>query len=306
MIRDIDISLLRAFLAVVETGSVTSAARLLNRTQAAVSQQLKRLEEMLNAELFQREHKSVTLNAVGERLVAKAREIVSLNDETWGLMTTPQYNGTVHLGIPCDIVSTYAPPILRRFAQAWPHVQVTLRSDNSNDLIKDLNTGKVDLTLTTEPTCPENAECLRWDNLVWVTAHDSNLEQRTPLPLAIGSKSCRFRPVVLDALRKAGYDWRFVMEVSSEDATNAAVQAGLAIKPILRDSVPAGLKVLDETSSLPQLPSFGINLYLPKSGGTQLAIELANHIRADFAARFGPSSSHSGAPTQHRVAAPAI
>ena len=57
MTRDIDIALLRAFVAVVETGSVTSAARLLNRTQAAVSLQIKRLEELLDQQLFKREHR---------------------------------------------------------------------------------------------------------------------------------------------------------------------------------------------------------------------------------------------------------
>ena len=55
MRRDIDIALLRAFVAVVETGSVTEAAGLLNLTQAAVSQQLKRLEELFGAEFFERQ-----------------------------------------------------------------------------------------------------------------------------------------------------------------------------------------------------------------------------------------------------------
>ncbi|MCB1510507.1 MAG: LysR family transcriptional regulator [Hyphomicrobiaceae bacterium] len=287
MIRDIDVGLLRAFLAVVETGSVTSASRLLNRTQAAVSQQIKRLEELLQTELFHREHKRVSVNAAGERLIEKARTIVGLNDETWGLMTTPQYNGKVHLGIPSDIVSTYAPPILRRFAQAWPHVQVSLACSDSETLITQLEGGEIDLTLTTETDCPPHAECLTVDKLVWVTGEDSDAETRSPLPVAFGSTKCRFRPVLMDALRQAGRDWRFVMEVSNEDATNAAVAAGLGVKAILHNNIPVGLRIVDEAIGLPRLPDFGINLYLPRAGGTQLANELANHIRADFAARFG-------------------
>ena len=306
MIRDLDVGLLRAFLAVVETGSITAAARLLNRTQAAVSQQIKRLEELIQTELFQREHKRVHLNPAGERLVAKARNIVSLNDETWGLMTTPQYKGTVRLGIPSDIVSTYAPPILRRFAQAWPHVQVSLVCGASIDLIRKLDRNEVDLTLTTEPTCPERAECLIVDQLVWVSAEFSDAATRSPLPIALGCEQCRFRPVLLDALGRAGRDWRFVMEVSNEDATNAAVAAGLAVKAILHNNIPSGLKVLDEQSGLPSLPQFGINLYLPRAGGTRLAIELADHIRTDFAARFGTDyhlpSGRTPAEPMHEVA----
>ena len=77
MHKDIDTSILRAFVAVAETGSVTSAARLLNRTQAAVSQQIKRLEQHFQAELFHREHKRVTLGPDGERLLGPAQRLLS-------------------------------------------------------------------------------------------------------------------------------------------------------------------------------------------------------------------------------------
>ena len=84
MRRDIDIALLRAFVAVVETGSVTGAAALLNLTQAAVSQQLKRLEELFGTELFERHHKRLVLKPNGERLIAHAHRLIALNDEVWG------------------------------------------------------------------------------------------------------------------------------------------------------------------------------------------------------------------------------
>ncbi len=84
MHKDIDTSVLRAFVAVAETGSVTGAARLLNRTQAAVSQQIKRLEQHFETDLFRREHKRISLSADGERLLGPARNMLSLNDETWG------------------------------------------------------------------------------------------------------------------------------------------------------------------------------------------------------------------------------
>src|SRR6478736_5031760 len=118
MRRNIDIGLLRAFIAVVETGSVTDAASLLNLTQAAVSQQLKRLEELFGTELFERHHKRLTLKPNGERLVAHAHRLISHNDEVWGAMSAPAYAGEVRVGVPHDIVGTYLPPILRRFDKA--------------------------------------------------------------------------------------------------------------------------------------------------------------------------------------------
>ena len=94
-IRDIDISLLRAFTTVVETGSVTAAARLLNRTQAAVSLQIKRLEETLGQELFRREHRRLALSSAGETLIGAAQRMVAANDALWRQMTTPAFEGEI-------------------------------------------------------------------------------------------------------------------------------------------------------------------------------------------------------------------
>ena len=124
MRRDIDIGLLRAFVAVVESGSVTDAARLLNLTQAAVSQQLKRLEELFGTQLFERRHKRLALAPPGERLMSHAQRLIALNDEVWGTMNAPAYEGEVRLGVPHDLVGPYLPPVLRRVDKAWPRVRV--------------------------------------------------------------------------------------------------------------------------------------------------------------------------------------
>ncbi len=287
MPRDIDISLLRAFIAVVDTGSVTGAARLLNRTQAAVSQQIKRLEELLGTELFAREHKRITLALDGERLLAQAQKIVTLNDETWGLMTTPSFRGEVRLGVPMDIVAHYTPAILRRFNNAWPHVRVSLQAGNSHELLEELDNGDIDLTLTTDLKPKRDCETLRRDKLVWVAGEDSLAHQQRPLPISIGGRSCRFRPPVIAALSDSNIDWRIVLEVTNQEAINATVAAGLAITAMLRDNVPSHLTILDPDCGLPPLPEFEINLYLPRSGISELGRELAHHVRAEFAARFG-------------------
>ena len=126
MRRDIDIALLRAFVAVVETGSVTGAAALLNLTQEAVSQQLKRLEELFGTGLFERHHKRLSLKPAGERLMAHAQRLIALNDEVWSAMSAPAYEGEVRLGVPHDIVAPYLPPVLKRFDKTWPRVRVSL------------------------------------------------------------------------------------------------------------------------------------------------------------------------------------
>jgi DNA-binding transcriptional LysR family regulator len=287
MTRDLDISLLRAFAAVVDSGSVTNAARLLNRTQAAVSLQIKRLEEELGQELFLREHRKLTLAQPGEKLLGPARALLRLNDEVWGQMTTPAFEGEVRLGVPVDIIAAYVPPVLKRFHAAWPRVRVTMVTKNSFELLEDLASGAIDITLTTDREAGPGAETLRTDTLVWVGARGGEAHKETPLPIATGIRTCRFRPFILEALRTAGRDWRVVLAISNPDAVNATIAADMTVAAMLRENVPHDLVVLGGADGLPPLPDFMINLTLPATGGNDVAQALASHIRAEFSSRFG-------------------
>jgi DNA-binding transcriptional LysR family regulator len=296
MTRDIDIALLRAFVAVVETGSVTTAARLLNRTQAAVSLQIKRLEELFGTALFQREHKRLSLAPAGERLLGTAQRLIALNDETWGAMTTPQFEGEVRLGVPCDIVTTLIPPILQRFNQARPRINVSLVCRESTQLLEEFAKGTVDITLTTELGCGESGASLLSDRLVWVGARGGSTHFQRPLPLSLGGKQCRFRPVVIEALQDAEIDWRIVSENSNMEPVYATLMAGLAVAALLRTCVPDFLQILGPDASLPALPDFNVNLYV-STGATEVTEELARHVRQHFAMRFGPSRDLSAPPS---------
>ncbi|HWF96550.1 MAG TPA: LysR family transcriptional regulator [Xanthobacteraceae bacterium] len=288
MHRDIDTALLRAFVAVVETGSVTGAAALLNLTQAAVSQQLKRLEELFGTQLFERHHRRLALRPNGERLLAHAHKLIALNDEVWGAMSAPAYEGEVRLGVPHDIVGPYLPPILRRFDQAWPRVRVSLKCTTTTQLLELLRKGDIDLTLTTEPRA--GGTTLLEDELVWAGAVNGAASGRDPLPVSLGDDKCAFRPAVLKALRAAGRDWRPVCEVSSMEPLLASIEADLAIAPLLRSTIPHYLQPIDRDRRLPRLPKFFINLYLPPARQGEIALELARHIGQEFAARsFRPN-----------------
>src|ERR671935_2514750 len=112
MRQDLDISLVRAFLAVVDCGGVTAAASVLGLSQAAASQQLKRLEEALDCRLFERQGRRLVLAPAGERLLAQARRLLAVNDEVWSAMRTPSFEGEVRMGVPYDIIGSFVPPIL--------------------------------------------------------------------------------------------------------------------------------------------------------------------------------------------------
>lgn len=284
MPHNLDVSLLRAFVAVVDSGGMTAAGGVLNLTQAAVSQQVKRLEDMLGEELITRDRRGMKLTSAGERLFGRAKRLLALNDEIWTEMTTPVYEGEVRLGIPSDIITTYLPTFLKNFARSYPKVQVCLRSGSSAKLRSELGAGKVDMVLATELACDSDGENLIMDRLVWVGAPGGEAAYQRPLPVSIGCSDCAFRAPIRDALQQAGIEWRSVSEVTNTTAQVATVAADIAVMAWMASTVPEGLEVLGRDSGLPPLPPFTVNLYLPKAGGSAIVQELARHVRQALSA----------------------
>jgi DNA-binding transcriptional LysR family regulator len=149
---------------------------------------------------------------------------------------------------------------------------------------KQLASGDVDLALTTETDCGRHGETLRTDRLVWVGVPGGEAHLRDPLPVSLGAPTCVFRPMAIEALGKTGRDWRAVCEVSRLEPVYAVLEAGLAVAPLLRSSVPERFEILGREARLPALPEFRINLYAPP-GLSPAARDLAEHVRAAFSGR---------------------
>jgi DNA-binding transcriptional LysR family regulator len=286
MIRNLDTALLRSFIAVADSASMTVAANGLNLTQGAISQQIKRLEENLGGALFERDRRGLRLTPAGERLFGKAKRLLSLNDEICADFNAEAIKGRIRIGMPYDLVETRLAPALKIFAETCPQVEISLTCDTSPALRTALTEGLIDLAIIEEPVggagMPAGCECLDIERLVWVGAKGGLAHRRQPLPLSLVSDTCAFRPLILTALQQAERDWRTVFENGIE-ATRAIVRSDLAVTAWLTSTVPADLVVLGRESGLPDLPSFAINLHLPKRGASQAAMEFARHLRESFA-----------------------
>ncbi|WP_439817537.1 LysR family transcriptional regulator [Zavarzinia sp. CC-PAN008] len=290
MARNIDIGLLRAFATVAETGSMTRASRLLHVTQAAISQQVKRLEELLQVQLIDRSARQLTLTPAGDSVLLHAQRMLGLNDDLWATMTQPPLAGEVRLGVPSDILRPFLPPVLKSFAQSWPGIQVRLVGTATIPLIEKLEAGEIDLTLTTEEDCGPGCESLLEEELVWVGARGGRAWQRTPVPLAFGEPRCTFRSAMTRALRNAGRDWRIVTDNSNCETMLATAEADLAVVAMLPTAVPDHFEVLGPESGLPRLSRFHINLRVPSQGASKLGSALACHIREQFSGRYAQAA----------------
>ena len=283
MNRNIDVAVARAFVAVIETGSVTLAARQLNLTQGAISQQLRRLEDLAGHPLFLRAGRRIAPSPEGKRLLATVRQFMAANEQLVAALRQPAFRGEVRFGVPYDIIGSCAPPILRQFGQAFPGIRVTLVCKDTVELLQELRTGALDLALTTELGCGKDGETLRSDRLVWIGARDGAAHTRDPLPVSIGAATCVFRPVAIAALRKARRSWQAVCEVSNMEPVRATLEADLAVAPLLGHAIPESLEIIGADRRLPRLPMFRINLYQTPHPGPA-ARAFADQVRRSIAA----------------------
>ncbi|MEH7827550.1 LysR family transcriptional regulator [Gemmobacter denitrificans] len=259
MARNLDLTALRALVAVADAGGVTRAAGLLNLTQSAVSMQLKRLEDSLGLALFLRNARKLSLTPEGEQLIGFARRMLALNDEALARLTGADFEGEIRLGVPHDIVYPAIPGILKRLAAQYPRLRVNLASSFTLPLKEAFARGDMDVILTTEDRPGPEGQELSRQALVWVGAEEGAAARRSPLRLAF-KDTCIFRPTAQAALDAAGVQWELAIEGESEQAAEAMVAADLAISARLRGRCPQGTVELTGLG-LPDLPGLSVCLY---------------------------------------------
>jgi DNA-binding transcriptional LysR family regulator len=281
--RNIDPKFVRTFLMVMETKNVTKASRLLNISQAAASQQIKRLESILNQTLFDRTKQGLYPTPAAIRMLAYAREFISLNDEIYQIAGAREYEGNVRLGCPDDLVAPFLPDILRSFAVKYPNVRVTLICRTTPQLHVELNAGKVDLIITTEESTQIGSGIvLLNDRLVLFGAFGGRAYLRRPLPVSIGSTAYGLRQATVRSLEQSNISWRAVSEVNHIEAISALVSADLAVAPLLLSTVSSSFEVLGIQHGLPILPRFSVLLYAGSSNLNGEVMELKSHILNHF------------------------
>lgn len=281
MPRNLDLTALRSFVAVVDAGGVTRAAGLLNLTQSAVSMQLKRLEEGLGLGLFLRAARRLTLTPEGEQLMGFARRMLELNDEALSRLTSEAFEGEIRLGVPHDIVYPAIPGILKRLAARYPRLRINLASSFTILLKEAFSRGEIDVMLTTEERPGPGGTELARRELVWVGAEDGNAWCRQPYRLGF-KDTCIFRPTAQAALEAAGLPWEIAIDGESEQAVEAIVAADLAISARLRGALPHGTVEITDRCELPELGALSICLYTAPTLKGEAAEALINELRLAY------------------------
>lgn len=252
----VDSDMLRTFTAIAETGSMTKAAKMVFRTPAAVSMQVKKLEELLQCELLIRKSRAVELTLKGETLLRYSRQMLKLNDELVSQFLAPKLNGKVTVGLPEHFGTNELPHILSRFAKAHPSVEVDVIMANSIDLKGKFENGEVELALVSANShakAEQNHTTIRIERLVWAVLENSQILKQPQIPLALAEHGCWWRRLALQALDTAGVDYRIAYTSANSSGQLAAVRADLAVAAIPESLVSPPLVKIDSNDVLPEI-----------------------------------------------------
>ena len=195
----LDLTKLRYFQAVAESGSFSGAARRLGLSQPTLSIQVAKLEDELGVKLLRRRRDGVTLTAAGERLLGSGRDLLNQARDLAASVRaeTAEPTGDLRIGSVNSVGIYLLPEGLELYGRRCPKVRPTIRFDHSDTIIELLKAGDLDVALTADPEEPATAHklLLTDDPLVLVCGPGHRLWGRR-----------QARPQDLDGERLVGFD----------------------------------------------------------------------------------------------------
>lgn len=279
---NLDSDLLRTFIAVAETGSVTDGASRIHRSQSAASLQIKRLEAIIGKRVFERHGRGVVLSDTGRQLLPVAQEVTARLDAALRDMSDKAVSGKLRLGIPDDHGRTKLAAIIAAFTRHHPKVELEVTCALSANFPEALDKGALDLAVYEVESSSSHEEILYEDPTCWVSSAHRNFSTNESLPVALFDHACWWRDAAITSLSTRGKPYRIAYSSQSVPGVIAAVEAGIAVGFLGRSSVHSGLSVVNEALGLASTPSSKLVMASHKNEktGPQGAMKAA--IRAAF------------------------
>jgi DNA-binding transcriptional LysR family regulator len=276
--RTLDLALLRNFVVVARTGSISVASLQVGRTQSALSMQMQRLEGLTGQPLLHRSGSGVRLTGAGEKLLAHAQSLLARHDEIMADMLGSGLKGSVGLGCPEDYSIAFLPHLLRSFCALHPDVELRMVCAPTSELRPLLHRRQIEMALVSVPdTASEHAICR--EDFVWVASKaQPEILAQPVLPLALSAPMTLDYRAACDAMEAINRRYRVAFASNSLAGLIAIARSGHAISVLTRSAVPPDLHVVAE--GLPPLPAIGVALEFAELRPSSAARALGDHIRA--------------------------
>lgn len=275
--------LLRTFVTVIEVKSHTHAADLLNRSQPAVSLQIKRLETLVGYKLIRQKGRTMQVTEKGEALAMHARQILRLNDLAMGLFDRKQNQAELRIGLPLDYGVRMLQHEVTQLIHAHKDLQLTIRCDLSKHLYEALLRDDLDIIVALYQEGDPQFLVQQWrEQPVWMGAESLAPAKFDELPLVAHPTGCIYRQRMTDALKSVEKNWKVVFSSPNIDAIQDAVRDGLGFSGLTIPTTQQGMRQFSVEDGLPLLEPLRIGLFYRQtrlgSWGNTVAEQLTDTI----------------------------
>lgn len=244
-----DLTQLRMFCLVAETGSVARAADLLHRVPSNLTTRLRQLEQELGSDLFIREKQRLRLSPVGHNFLCYAQRILALSEEALSMTRTGEPAGNFALGCMENAAVTYLPQLLAAYHQRYPEVSVTLTSGVTSEIIERVRSGTLAAALVDGPIAYDELNgCATFPEHLTLISSLMHAPISHPHDVAEGAlfafrTGCSYRQKLETWFHQAGVVPASIIDVSSYASLIASVASGAGVALLPRsvlDALPAG------------------------------------------------------------------
>ncbi len=254
--------LLRAFVTVIEVKSYTRAADLLNRSQPAVSLQIKRLEDLVGYKLIRQKGRSMIVSEKGEALAMHARQILRLNDLAMGLFERYDTSDQLRIGLPLDYGVRLLQRKLTELIRENKNLNIIVQCDLSTNLHDALLRDELDIIVALYQKGDPQYLVRHWsEQPFWVGSDNARPGAHGDLPLVAHPPGCVYRQRMTDGLRSVRRGWNVVFSSPAIEAVQQAVRDGLGFSCLTSPTSQEGLRRIDPGEGLPPLEPLHIGLF---------------------------------------------
>ncbi len=271
-----DLRLLRAFVAIVDTGSFTAAADRLHITQSTISQQLARLEESVGQQLVDRTARPIHATVPGERLIGYARRILMLGNEAQAALGDPAGARSIRIGLPEDIVSTEMASVFKACAEANRSIRLDITTGLSRSLAERYRGGEFDIAVVKEPAASADCFAAFPEAMAWFESDDGMREWRDPIPLVAFPPDGLYRETMFERIERERRRWYIAFSGSSLQSVLVGVESGLGLSVLpVRATSGRRVRMYDHFGMEPPMV---VSIYTWDKDG--VAFELAGKMAA--------------------------
>ncbi|MBT0782828.1 LysR family transcriptional regulator [Paracoccus sp. pheM1] len=262
----LDPRLLRAFVAIVDSGSFTRAAERLHMTQSTISQQLARLEDAAGHALIDRAARPVLPTPQGERLLGYARRILALQQEAAAALGDPSGTSSIRLGLPEDIFNPEMCGIFRDFTRQFPQIRLDVTVGLSRELMRRYRAAELDIVVVKEPAPESDCRAHFTEAMAWFESALLPRDWQDPVPLVVFPPGGLYRDAMFARIEREQRRWYVAFSGSSLPSVILGVEGGLGIT-LLPVAAVSGAR-LRRCDSFGGEPAMVVSIYSWESAGS--------------------------------------